>query len=280
MLYCGNMVPTLRRYKAVYAAAALAFASPATAQVPELAPFNFTLKYDVTWNGLPIGRIGIVTTESDYRYTMAVDTKTRGIVRLFDGTKSVIKTEGRYIEKDGREDVPSPQSYESRASDSDRTKTTTVRYSMQGEILKRERKPADDPLNRPVVPLEKANQAVDPLTAMYIARRMLRDNIERNIRETTVRSYDGARLADFTFKVISRASLEVMGESTNAINMVLKRTPIDGYKKKELKKYNEGDPVIHVYFSADERFIPVAADVKLKFGTISATLTSIRATKP
>jgi hypothetical protein len=247
--------------------------------VPQLAPFNYTLKYDVTWNGLPIGHVRIITSESDYRYTLTVETKTRGILRLFDGTKSTIRTEGRYIEKDGREDVPSPQNYESRAKNSDRTKITTVRYNMQGEIIKRERNPADDPTNRPVVPLEKANKAVDPLTGIYVARQMLRDNIERNIRDTTVRTYDGARLADLTFKVVSRASLEVLGESTNAINIVLKRTPIDGYKKKELKKYNEGDPVIHVYFSADERFIPLAADVKLKFGTISAKLASAVETK-
>lgn len=269
----------MRRYKAVYLAAAMAFASPASAQVPDLAPFNYSLKYDVTWNNLPIGSIRINTTESDYRYTMEVSTKTRGIVRLFDSTKSLLKTDGRYIEKDGRDHVPSPQHYESRSAGDDRTKTTTIRYNMQGEIMKRERNPADDPASRPPVPLEKANKAVDPLTAMYVARQMLRDNIARNIKETTVRTYDGARLADFTFTVISRASLEIMGEHTNAINMVLKRTPIDGYKQKELKKYREGDPTIHVYFSADERFIPLQADIDLRFGAISAKLASVSSKK-
>ncbi len=264
------------RYKAVYLAAAmLALGGTASAQVPELAPFNYSLKYDVTWNNLPIGRIRIDTSESEYRYTVNVDTKTRGIIRLFDSTKSTITTDGRYIEKDGRDHVPSPQSYESVSKGDDDVKTTSLRYNMQGEIMKRTRTPPDDPTNRPVVPLEKANKAVDPLTAMYVARQMLRDNIERNIRETNVRTYDGARLADFTFKVVSRASLEIMGKHTDAINMVLKRTPIEGYKAKELKKYREGDPTIHVYFSADERFIPLQADIDLRFGAISAKLASV-----
>lgn len=268
-----------RRYKAAVLAVALVAAAPATAQAPELVPFNFALKYDVTWNNLPIGRIRITTTETEYRYTMQVDTKTRGIVRLFDSTKSLLKSEGRFTTETRNDPKPLPQTYESRSTDDDSTKLTTVRYNLQGEIMKRTRVPADDPANRPPVPLEQANDAVDPLTAMYMARQMLRDNIARNIRETTVRTYDGARLADFTFTVVSRAQLKIMDKHVNAINIVLKRKPIAGYKEKELKKFREGDPTIHVYFSADEKFIPLQADIDLRFGAISAKLASMTTKK-
>lgn len=265
------MVLTVSRYKAVYLAAALLVASPASAQVPDLKPFNYSMKYDVTWNNLPIGRIRIDATENEFRYQVSIDTKTRGIVRLFDSTTSIIKTIGRFNE----DEKPVATSYESVSKDEDSTKTTLVRYNLDGEIVKRSRNPADDPASRKPVPIEDASKAVDPLSALYLMRIKMHGNIAANIKDTSMRTYDGARLADMTFTVISRASLKIMGEHTNAINTVLKRTPIAGYKEKELKKWRAGDPTVHVYWSADGRFIPLQATIDLQFGNINAKLSEI-----
>lgn len=265
------MVLSIHGYKPIVAAALVACAAtPATAQVPDLKPFNYALKYNVTWNNLPIGRIRIDTTENEFRYSVSIDTKTRGIVRLFDGTTSTLKTIGRFDE----DEKPIASSYESISKGDDKTKTTIVRYNMDGKIIKRVRDPADDPASRKPVPIEDANRALDPLSAMYILRKKMHDNIANNIPETKLRTYDGARLADMSFTVISRASLEIMGEHADAINTVMKRTPIAGYKEKEMKKWRAGDPTIHVYWSADGRFIPLQADIDLKFGGISAKLVS------
>lgn len=266
------MVLSIHRYKPVVAAALLAFAAtPSSAQVPELTPFNYMLKYDVTWNNLPIGRINIETTETEFRYSLSIDTKTRGLLRLFDGTKSMLKTIGRF----GEDQKPLATSFDSISRGDDSTKTTTVRYGMDGQIIKRTRTPPDDPTNRKPVPLEDANNALDPLTGMYVLRKKMHGNIAANIPDTTIRTYDGARLADMTFTVISRASLKIMGEHADAINTVMKRKPLAGYKEKEMKKWREGDPTIHVYWSADGRFIPLQADIDLKFGSISAKLAKI-----
>lgn len=268
------MVLLKSRYKAVYLLLALMVAGPATAEVPVLTPFNYKLKYDVTWNNLPIGRVRMTVTEDDYKYKMVVDTKTRGIVRMFDPTVSIITTNGRF-----KDDKAVPQRYESKSTDEDSTKTTTVTYNADGNIKTRIRKPADDPAARPVVPLSEADTGTDPLTGMYQLRRDLRDNMERNARDTVMRTYDGARLADFTFRVVSRARVKVDGKYYDAINTVMTRKPIAGYKAKELKKYREGDPTIHVYFSADERLLPLQADINLSFGAITATLTDIENAK-
>ncbi len=258
------------RYKAVVFVAALAVATPASAEVPTLKPMNYTLKYDVTFNGLPIGRVRIVASEDEYRYSASVDTKTRGLMRLFDSTKSLLsatgrKDEGKFIQKD----------YSSRSTDDDSTKLTTIRYGMKGEVIKSERKPPDDPANRPPVPLEDVSEALNPLTALLVARYRLRDYIAANQRAVTLRTYDGARLADLTFTAHSRTSFEIMDKRVDVVNTELTRKPIAGYKAKELKKFKEGDPVIHVYFSADERFLPVKADIAISFGTISAELVGV-----
>ena len=73
----------------------------------------------------------------------------------------------------------------------------------------------------------------------------------------------------------SRTRFEIMGKRMNVINTDLTREPIAGYKQKELKKFKEGDPAIHVYFSADEQFLPVQADIAISYGTITAKLESI-----
>lgn len=255
------------RYKAVVLIAALAVAAPAAAEVPVIKPLNYSLKYEVTFNGLPIGRIRIDTTQNEFRYAATVDTKTRGLLRMFDSTHGVIKANGNV-----EEGTLVARDYSSLSKDDDSSKLTTVRYGMKGEIIKRERKPADDPTNRPPVPLEQANEGIDPVTALLTARYRLRDYIAANLRKMTIRTYDGARLADLSFTVHSRTNFEIMDKRIDVINTELTREPIAGYKKKELKKFKDGDPIIHVYFSADERFLPVQADISLTLGTISAKL--------
>jgi len=253
-------------------ATALLVAAPAVAQVPELTPLNYALRYDVAWSNIPIGRIRMTIKEDTFRYEISLDIKTRGIVRMFDSTVSTITATGHFKP----EGMARANRYQSVSTDDDSSKVTTVTYAEDGTIEHRERKPADDPNNRPPVPLHQANEAQDPLTAMYALRHTMRKHMVRNERTTTARTYDGARLADFTFKVISPATMEIMGEHIRAINTVLKREPIAGYKQKELKKFKEGDPTIHVYFSADSKLLPVKADIKLRFGTISATLTDLQ----
>ena len=260
------------RYKSLLIASLcwLWAAPPTHAQVPVLEPFDHKLRYDVYWNGLPLGRIRMEGREDAFGYQLSVDTKTRGIVRLFDETKSLITARGR-IDRDTGAYVP--QRYDSVSRNDKETKSTAIRYDAEGLIKTRKRVPPDDPANRPPVPLEEANEGLNPLTAMLQLRHALRDNIAINERTTVLRSYDGARLADFTFKVVSRASLEVLGEHRNAINVVMTRTPIAGYKQKELKKIAEGEPVVHVFFSADAAFIPLEATIKLRFGMIELKLT-------
>jgi hypothetical protein len=260
----------MRAYKFLVVLSITLLATTAYAQVPQLAPLNYQMKYDVTWGGLSMGRVRVTISEDEFGYKMSVDTKTKGIARLFDNTKSIIETRGRVT--DG---AYTPQRYESSTVDSEDGRTTKIIYESDGSIRSRDRNPPDDPNRRPVVPLEQANRGVDPLTAFLKLRQKMRDNMERNIRDTSVRTYDGARLGDLTLKVVSRASLENMDQHVNAINTVLTRQPIAGYKDKEITKYEKGDPLIHVYYSADDRFIPLQIEIKLSLGTVVLKLSEI-----
>lgn len=245
-------------------------AAPAMAQVPPLEPLNLEVRYDVYWNGLPLGRVRITAKEDDFTYKLVVDSKTRGLADIFAESKSVAFAQGRMA--DG-EYIASR--YESR-SDSENKRHTVMTYDETGAILTRDRTPQDDPAWRPVVPLSEANTATDPITAFFVLRQRMHQNIASNIKETQVKTYEGARLALFDFTVVSRASLKIMKQSVNAINIVPKRTILNGYTPKEQKKFAKGDPTVHVYFSADGRFIPLLAEVKLPFGTLKAELTEVK----
>lgn len=260
----------MRRCKIAFVLCMLGLASPVAAQVPELSPLNYKLRYDVRWNGIPLGRIRIEAAEDRFGYRMTLDTKTRGIVRLFDPQRGLVNVRGRMQE--GRY---LPQWYASRALDDENGRHTQIHYESDGTIKTRERTPPDDPRNRPPVPLAQANTATDPLTAMFILRHELRDNMAANRRDTAVRTYDGARLAEFNFHVVSRAQLKIMGAHHDAINSVMTRSLIAGYKDKEIRRYEEGDPVVHVYFSADARLLPLRAEINLRLGNITADLTEM-----
>lgn len=245
--------------------------APVQAQVPPLEPFNLNGEYRVAWNGIKIGRIKLRVSEDTFGYKMGVDTKSGGIARLVSDEKTYAYAEGHRGEA-----APYVASrFESRPQGDHEGVRVAITYDAEGKILTRKRTPEDDPGWRPRVPREQENTATDPITAGFIVRKMLRGNMALNIREAIVRTYDGARLAEMQLKIISPARVEVMGEYRDAINTIVTRTPIAGYTPKELKKFKAGDPIIHLYFSADGKFIPIRATVTLKFGELSATLVKI-----
>lgn len=256
------------RFKILFCLALMS--TPALAVVPPLEPLNLTARYDVYWNGLPLGRLRITVKEDMLGYALSVDTKTRGLADIFAESRSFAQARGtrsddRYI----------PRYYLSESA-SENQRKTVITYDETGAIEQRERTPQDNPAWRPIVPLNEANTATDPITAFFIARQRMHDNIANNVRETQVRTYEGARLALFNIEVISPATLKIMKKSVNAINTVPTRTILNGYTPKEIKKYKKGDPTVHVYFSADGRFIPLLAEVNLPLGTLKAELTELQ----
>ena len=245
-------------------------AGAACAQVPPLEDLNHTLRYDVTWNNLRIGRIYVTMREDAYRYGMTVDTKTSGIARLFSKEKSVAviegkREEGRYV----------PVKYTSR-NDGDSKQHTTITYDTDGKIVSYERVPPNKGTDRATVPREEANTATDPVTAFFTLRKNLHAAMKVNARDVTARSYDGLRLGQMSLRVISPARVEIMDKYQPAINTVITRKPLNGYSAKERKKFAEGDPTIYIFFSADGKLMPLKAQLQAGFGTIAATLVEMK----
>lgn len=263
----------MRRYKTLILPIILLTLLPrlAAAEVPELAPLNVTTRYDIALGAVPIGRLRVDSHEDRFGYNLTIDTKTTGLVNFFAPLKSVATTRGQRTE----EGAYIPAFYDSKGDkdDKEKNKRSTITYDKDGQITTDERTPRDDPKWRPLVPREKTKGAVDPITGFFMLRKQLRDAMARGERETSVLTYDGARLAIIKIAVVSRAKIDMGKKHRDAINTVLTRTPITGYTPKEMKKYKAGDPVIHAYFSPDAEFMPLQISIGLPYGDVKATLT-------
>lgn len=236
-----------------------------------LEPWNFTARYTVAWTGISIGRIYITATEDATGYHMTVDTKTHGVGALFSDEKRVAevtgtRTDGHYL----------PTKFESRPQDKNKSDRTELTYDAQGKLTGRIREPDDDPNWRPPVPREQLGTATDPITAGFVVRKALPLSPTLGDK-TSTHTYDGARLAQMTVHVENpRTTLTIMKQKMEALDVTVTRQPINGYTPKELKKFAAGDPVIHLYFTADNKRLPLRATVDAPIGQITATLDELK----
>lgn len=245
---------------------ALSSYSPALAQANNvtLEPLNLTVRYNIYWNGLPMGRLRIKTEETSSRYQVSFDIKTRGLAEMFSPLRSYTTASGI---KNVRGDYI-PTDYAAKTTDDGDTKTTTLTYDSSGTIIERDRNPPEVEGHRPIVPIEDLAEAHDGISAFLILRKTALDHLKNQQKETSVRVYDGRRLAEYTLRVVNPGTKMIHNQITGMINTVITRKPIDGYTEKELKKFDKGDPIVHLYFSQNGIFLPLALEAQVMFGII------------
>ena len=260
-------------YKIVMSVFAASLISTAAyAEQKPLEPFILNAKYTVSWNGITLGRIRLHGTEDATSYKLSVDTKTKGIAAMFSSEKRIATAEGKRHSDGSYRTVK----YESMPMDSDEGRRTTLIYDENGKLGSMTRMPAEDPNWRPEVSKKEVNQAVDSTTAGLVLRRELYSELQKGKGDVSTKAYDGARLATMRMQALKQeARVQIMGNYVPAINTLVTRQPINGYTPKEMKKFNAGDPEIHLYFSADAKFIPLLATVDTSFGKLSATLDEV-----
>lgn len=259
--------PMTLRHLLIALCFALTTTTPAFA-APVMEPFPKLMKYRIAWNNIKIGRVIIEANQTPYSYRMSIDTKTTGMLKMFSPLKSVTWASGRLYEGQ-----IIPQKYNSRSSsDEGNGRSSELLYDEEGTLAQRTTIPVDDPSWRPEVPMDEARKAFDPITAYFIVRAMLYNNVNRGIKDTYIKTYDGRRLAEFQFKAVNNGTRLRDDKVVPVINTVAFRKPINGYTPKELKRYEEGDPKVHIYFSADKRFLPIEFEIYHWSGKISASL--------
>ena len=241
--------------------AGLSAAVPAHAQnPPTLDLLQGEYKYRIAWNGIKIGRVNFYFEETEQAYRVIVDTKTSGVARMLHALHSITtgngrKIEGRYI----------PEFYHANSnSEEGKGRVAKLYFNADGTLERREVSPPEDPLWRPEVPADELVSARDPVTAFFVMRQQIAANLAQDVNTTRAQVYDGRRLAEIVVRVIQ--------PDAPMIATVITRQPMNGYTPKELKKFEAGDPAVHIHFSRNSQFMPLRAEADTRFGTISATL--------
>ncbi len=264
-------------YKVGIAVFCLGLLAPQAKADGALNPLNLDARYNVAWSGIVIGRIIVHAHEDATSYSLSIDTKTHGLGSLISDESSQVSAQGS--KKPDGTYVPvlyhsGPHGKEADKHDRDVTELT---YGTDGNITKRLRIPEDDPAWRPPIKFADIDTARDPITAGFILRKQLHNAIDNKTMEVSNRTYDGARLATMKMTRTVNAKVEVMGIYQDTVNVQVTRTPVTGYTPKELKKFNKGDPEIHLYFSNDSAFLPVRASAKVLLGELSLTMVDDKA---
>lgn len=270
-----DMIPTAIKSRArlffsgfLLIAAACAAVSAHAQAPPTLELLQGEYKYRIAWNGIKIGRVNFYFEETEQAYRVFVDTKTSGVARMFHALHSTTtgngrKIEGRYI----------PEFYHANSnSEEGKGRVARLYFNAEGMLERREVSPPEDPLWRPEVPADELIGARDPVTAFFVMRQEMAATLAQDFKTTGAKIYDGRRLAEISVHAIHIGTQATHDDGTPMLATVITRQPMNGYTPKELKKFEAGDPAIHIYFSRDNRLMPLLAEAETRFGTISATL--------
>lgn len=255
-------------YKLVMLLSCLTLASTSVKASEPLSPLILNARYIIAWSGITIGRVNITAREDATSYFMQIDTKTKGIGSLVSDEASVVFVKGEKT----AEGTYVPRQYKARPHREGDRNITELTYDAKGNITNRLRNPDDDPAWRPPVSFKEINTARDPITASFMLREKLYAALAKQDAQVATRTYDGARLAEMKMIRAANAKVAVMDSYKDAVNVAIKRTPINGYTPKELKKFKTGDPEIRLYFSNDAAFLPIRASAKVLVGELSLTM--------
>jgi hypothetical protein len=253
------MTPILRFFlllPLVFFHAGAARAAPAA--VSDMPPLGVAT-YGVYWEGVRIAGMRAEISAA----SMRVDIDSYGIVKEISGYRSRTRTD--FAERKGGR---RPSAFHTVFRRKGKDKTIDLRYDpATGAVVHDEVVPPDNRLKRPAVGQEGKDKAVDPLTAVLLARQTLRQYLKSGKRHFTFDLYDGRRLSWLGFEIAGRATVRVRGEDRKAVVLVFRRRALEGHTSRELERMKREEPVVTVYVSDDDALMPLLAEGKAPLGT-------------
>lgn len=244
--------------------------APATAQdasieaIP-LQPYNNTGLYEISWKGLPVGKLVLSASEAHGTYKMDLVSRTVGAVWLATRHKSTMATQGIFAKEQYI-----PRHYETDFKLRDDNRLITLDFDVKdGRLTGETNSPEEPEWKRPKVPTEPKRYALDPLTPFFQMRPLVYSALKQPDKARfTLRYYDARRLTDLHFNVVGR-EIATLGQSQiPVVRVEVTRTAIAGYKEKELKEIAEHDIRLELLLSDDGRLLPLRIAADTSFGTV------------
>lgn len=240
-------------------------ATPAKAE-EALVPLTFKGQYIFALGFIPFGKLDINFTHSSTQYNATSDVHSTGIARMFVQHDSKTTSRGA-----GSDYVYGDTFYESHYQT--RKKKRYVKWVRKdGKTSEEEVIPPDNRDIRPAVAEELKTNAFDPLAFGLALRSNVATALKEKQKSFTLNFYDGRRLTEATFTYVGYKIVKIHGKKYSTHEFTATRKPIAGFTKGDMEDFEEPDPLLHIFFSYDERLIPIRAEADVGFGVVSATL--------
>lgn len=231
-----------------------------------LEPLDVNGEFGLYAGQIPIGKMRWIAREKEGEYFSYGKLRTTGIARLISKHRREVKVTGLYSNEGYR-----PLSYEYNSS-TGKKRHVELKYNSAGKLIHRLNEP-EDGAGRPQVSALSALGSVDPLSSLLVIREKITKQLETDAPELpiTFNIYDGRRLMEGTAQWVGTAKLTDRSDPFPVHKILLKRTPIDGFSAKEIKKFEETpEPPVYLYLSKDERMMPLLVEAEADIITLRA----------
>ena len=235
---------------------------PFSAQADDLV---FEGDYVFSWSGIRIGKLHLEMNQSDTDYEIESSLKTSGIVAMFSDHRSLTRVKGRTHNSNRFK----PKTYRSNYHSGNKDKLIAMSYDDKGAVVNEEIVP-EKRASRPEVPNHLKLGVADSLTAIFEMREQIKAALHNAESEMVVPVFDGKRRFDLHARIINpHTSLKMEGKKVPAIKLGLRRTPVAGFKEKELKKLAKGEPELE-FFVDQKHLTLLGLQLPLYGGTVMA----------
>jgi hypothetical protein len=157
----------------------------------------------------------------------------------------------------------SKREYETYYTSKNKPRHVKLVYAKSGKVVEEVVEPPENRDRRPEVAAWLKTSSLDPLSYIFAVREEMHKARTEGRDRFTIRLYDGRRLMDTTY-VIGK-------ESDGTLQVTGSREAVAGFTAKEMKKLRS-EPKVSMYFTDDERMIPLRLELPLPLGVATATL--------
>jgi hypothetical protein len=231
-----------------------------------LTPIKFKGIYELSFAGLPFGKMGAELEEKPDYYSVTTDVTFTGLLKLIVQHMSHSNAQGA-----GRNFLYPDIVYETHYQTKKKKHYIKLTYT-GGVLSKEEQVPPDPPGKRPEVPMDMKKDAADPVSIILKARKLLWEARKKGVNNFSSKLYDGNRLMQVDFTIVGDANINYGNKSVPVIKVSARRTLLSGYTKSELSDYNPNEPPCYFFFTDDERLLPIKAQTMFLMSQVSAML--------
>jgi Protein of unknown function (DUF3108) len=217
---------------------------------------HFIGRYGFDWENVGLARAELEIDQDKDTYTIHLAIESAGVVNLFTHHRSDTITHGRR-----KGDQYFPMDYESHYWTKKKPRHIKLVFDKKGVITEETVEPPEDHNERPIVPHSLKDGTLDPLTLLMAVR----------AGNLAPRVFDAKHLWDGKADPIADRKPRILNVSPGA-GYRMTRKPVAGMTTKETKEYNQGEPVLTFYFTADDARVPFFMKIPIFLGHLEGNL--------